>query len=654
VFVPNLKRETPLAPMTPQDNSRRKTWLSTVMTSTVLLLALGCAAVAVSAAVAKLPGEEKIASGTKRNTSVYVTMSDGTLIAVDIWFPAQMKAGEKLPAITNTTRYWRAQHVGWLGRALYGFGINRESQTIDPDIAYMNARGFIMLMVDARGTGASGGDRPIEWGPLEARDLGEVARWASEQPWSNGNLGAMGVSYGGNTAELAASTGEPAIRAVAPLYNDFDPQFHNSNPGGAFNTGFISVWGNATLAMDKNDICALAETPGLMCIFTKWMVEGVKRVDGDRSGAQLRQILATRNSNNVLNGLKGVEYRGDVYKDSGGLSLGDVAPFAKKEAVEKNQVPMMIWSSWVDAATTDGTLARYLTFKSPQIVHIGAYSHGGDHDGDPTAPTDQAPSPTVDVQRKMIADFFDTYLRGAPAPAPKSSIQYFTMGSRQWQQTDVWPPAGMTKRALYFGENGGLLDTQTGAGTDSYRVDFTASTGEPTRWATQMGGSDVVYPDRRDADTKLLTYTSAPVATPTIITGTPIVTAYLSTDATDGIVVAYLEDVAPDGRVTYITEGVLRLSNRQETTKDLPYAALGVSRNFRRADAQAVVPGDVMQVRIPLYATSMQIKAGHKIRIALAGAAQGQFDRLPQDQTPTWTLFRDAKHPSSLELPIER
>jgi uncharacterized protein len=635
----------------PQITSKKR-WLRSTFKWAGLLVAALCAVVAVSAMVTSIPGEETLASGAKRNSAVYVKMSDGTQIAVDVWLPTQMKAGEKMPVLAMTTRYWRAQQVGWLQRALYGLGLGEDGFTTGPFVDFMNKRGFIILQVDARGTGASGGNRLGEWAPDEVKDFGEVARWASVQPWSNGSVGAVGVSYEGNTAELYASTGEPSIKAVAPLYDDFDPQLHNSNPGGAFNTGFITIWGNATGAMDRNDICALAESSGLMCTFTKWMVAGVKPVDADTSGTQLAEILRTRKSNNVLNGLKGVEYRDDPFKDGGGISLADVSPFSKKEAVEKYQVPMMIWSSWMDAATTDGTLSRYLTFNTPQVVHIGAYTHGGGQDTDPTMPVDTPSTPVREKQWAVIADFFDTYLRGGTSAPPKRIINYFTMGSRTWKQTAVWPPIGATKQVLFFGDKSVLTDTPIGEGADRYAVDFTAATGKPTRWATQMGGGDVIYPDRRKADKKLLSYTSAPFPTATTITGTPVVTAYLSTTASDGMVIAYLEDVAPDGRVSYITEGVLRLTNRKETNTGLPYVMLGVNRSFKRADALPVVPGEIMEVRVPLYATSIQIKAGHRIRIALAGAAEGQFDRMPKTGGASWTVYRDAKRRSNIEIPV--
>jgi uncharacterized protein len=633
----------------------KKNWFRTSLKYAGLMILSGGLVFVASANFAKIPGEESVASGEKRNSAVYVRMSDGTQIAVDIWLPPQIKAGEKLPVILETTRYWRAQQVGWVARGLYGLGIGRESLAVGRQMTFLHSRRFIIINVDARGTGASGGNRAGEWAPPEVKDLGEVAHWASQQPWSNGKIGAMGISYSGNTAELIASTGEPSLKAVAPLYDDFDPFAHNSNPGGIFNTGFISVWGKATSQLDANNICGLAETPGLLCVLTKSMVRGVKPVDADRDGSQLVQILRTRKSNNVINGLTGVEYRDDPFKDGEGISLAAISPFSKRVEIEKYQVPMLVWSSWIDAATTDGTLSRYMTFNSPQEVVIGAYSHGGDHDADPFSPVDESPMPNADAQHVAIADFFDKYLRDTPAPSPIRMINYFTMGARTWHRTPVWPPAGTTRQTLYFGAQSSLGAAPAAFVTpDSYAVNFSAAMGTTTRWNTQMGGGDVIYPDRRTEDAKLLTYTSSPMTEATEITGTAIVSVFLSTTATDGALFAYLEDVAPDGRVTYVTEGILRLANRKENAANLPYASLGVNRSFARADALPVVPGEVMAVRIPLYATSVQLKAGHRIRIALAGAANGSFDRTPKTGNATWTLYRDAARPSGVELPIVR
>jgi len=62
-----------------------------------------------------------------------------------------------------------------------------------------------VVLVDARGSGASGGKRVVEYSPAEVADMGEVAAWIARQAWSSGRVGTFGVSYDGNTAELGTS-----------------------------------------------------------------------------------------------------------------------------------------------------------------------------------------------------------------------------------------------------------------------------------------------------------------------------------------------------------------------------------------------------------------------------------------------------------------
>lgn len=162
-------------------------------------------------------------AGFRRSTSHYVKMRDGVEIAVTIDVPSDLKGGERLPVLMRTTRYWRSPQVGWTLRMLIALHqANVPDEIEDKQAAYFNERRFVVLAVDARGSGASGGSRAMEWSPAEVADMGEVAAWAAKQSWSNGRVGTFGISYDGNTAELAAAAGQPALRAVMPLYDNFD------------------------------------------------------------------------------------------------------------------------------------------------------------------------------------------------------------------------------------------------------------------------------------------------------------------------------------------------------------------------------------------------------------------------------------------------
>ena len=162
------------------------------------------------------------------------------------------------------------------------------------------------------------------------------------------------------------------------------------------------------------------------------------------------------------------------------------------------------------------------------------------------------------------------------------------MNEGRWRTTDTWPPADMKAQRWYLGPDQTLTDQPARTeGADDYAVDTSASSGDTTRWQTNLAGGDVYYPDRADEDTKLLTYTSEPLKDSLRITGTPVVSLQLSSTHPDGALHVYLEDVAPDGRVTYLTEGVLRLGHGMSKEAALPYEHPGPPRSFLRADAAA-------------------------------------------------------------------
>ncbi len=88
--------------------------------------------------------------------------------------------------------------------------------------------------------------------------------------------------------------------------------------------------------------------------------------------------------------------------------------------------------------------------------------------------------------------------------------------------------------------------------------------------------------------------------------------------------------MAEDGRVTYITEGVLRLIHRKPATGDLPYKSLMQFHTYLRKDGQPMVKGEAAEVKIGLLSTSTLVRKGHAIRVAIAGANQDSFARIPE------------------------
>jgi len=613
-----------------------------------MLFGLGLVAVALVYLmyVNPIAGEETVPAGHARNTSSYVTMPDGTRLAADVWVPPDLEVDDKLPAIMISTRYWRAHEMGPVYRLLVGV----DEATV-PNLATANQwndAGYVLVLVDARGSGASTGQRPVEWSDAEVADMGEVIEWISTQPWSDGTVGTVGVSYSGNTAELSVIPGHSALRAVAPLYSDFDPQFFLTMPGGVYNRGMVEAWNDGNQAMDANDICALEHVDGIGCWWLKLAVPGVKSVDADDG---LQNAVAGHDTLDLAEALEAMSYRDDALPD--GLSIGDISPYNRLQAIEAAGVPMLVRVGWLDAATADGALSRYMTSDTPQELVIGAWNHGGEDDIDPFQPQWTFPDPSFDEQFADLVDFFDRHLGTAATTMPAKSIRYYTMNEGRWRTTPTWPPAEMEPRRWYMGEDQSLMDSPPlTAGEDDYAVDTSTSSGDTTRWQTNVTGGDVYYPDRADEDAGLLTYTSEPLEDDLRITGTPVMSLHLSSTHADGALHIYLEDVAPDGRVTYLTEGILRVIHNTSDAAALPYQHTGPPRSFLRADAEPLTPGEMIRVEMPLYATSVRIEAGHRLRVAIAGHDASSFAQYPDVGAPVLTFFHSPVSPSFLELPV--
>jgi putative CocE/NonD family hydrolase len=603
----------------------------------------------------ELPGEVLLADGTTRNVSQYVEMRDGVRLAVDVWLPENHHPGERLPTAMRSTRYWRAQDVGPLTRAQIRFTSTTPSDMMDADVQAFNEAGYAVVLVDVRGTGASFSDRQVEFGREEAEDLGEVAGWIANQTWSNGNVGTWGVSYEGNTAAMAAAPANPAIKAIAPQYADFDAWSQLLYPGGVFVQGFINDWGDAVRLLDAGDVCSLAEVSGFSCTMVKLATKGVKRVDGSDAEQLYEEALREHQTLDVAAGAALAQYRDAPFGESDETIAG-LSIHGYKEGIERSGAAIFSWAGWMDGGTVNGALALFSTFSNPVRLLIGPWSHGGGYHTDPFLTDDAPTDPPRAEQHGMLVDFFDNYLKESSTESAEGvgEIRYFTFNDG-WKTTPSWPPGGFTATGWFFGEAGTLVrHTPTSSeAADEYEVDFTYTTGEQTRWHTQLGGGDVVYGDRAAQDAKLLTYTTEPMVTDVEITGTVEVDLHVASTHEDGAFFAYLELVDPDGTVRYVTEGQLRALHRKPCEVEPPYPLWGPCHSFSEEDAQPLVPGEPALVRFGLFNTSVLVPAGHRIRIALAGHDGSVFARYPTEGDPTWTVFRDRLRPSGVTIPMK-
>ena len=132
----------------------------------------------------------------------FIELPDGARLAADLFMPADLEPGQRLPVLLEYLPYRKDE-----GRA----------RSVDL-YHYFTRHGYVVARVDIRGTGRSTGRLiPHEYSDIELDDGEQVIAWLAEQPWSNGNVGMFGISWGGFNAIQMAVRAPPALKAFVAV-----------------------------------------------------------------------------------------------------------------------------------------------------------------------------------------------------------------------------------------------------------------------------------------------------------------------------------------------------------------------------------------------------------------------------------------------------
>jgi putative CocE/NonD family hydrolase len=568
--------------------------------------------------------------------SQYVTMRDGVRLAVDVHVPRGLAAGERTATILHMSRYYRSIEIRGLWRPFFG-GLYPITER-DIREAFVKS-GYSWVDVDVRGAGASFGHREYPLSAAEVRDGADLLDWIVAQPWSAGVVGATGSSYDGTLASLLLRNRHPALKVVVPRFSGWDVYGDIFLPGGLQATALLRDWARLTAALDRGRLTDVFGWPAAV------LTGGVRAVDN----RVLPQAMAEHDANvDVERLLRDVVYRDDAVPPGRPVMTDDFSPHMLSASVA--DVPIYAYAGWFDAALPRGQIRQYLANRSlGSRLRLGPWFHAGEFNASPAA---RSRHNDFDHAKELIR-FFDYHLRGIDngfgADAP---VQYYTMGEERWKSARVWPPPGVRWQSFFLDADRRLAPQASSAESDRdrYRVDETATSGFGSRWGLIVGtGVRRGYKDRRDSDRRLLTYTSPPLRESLEVTGHPIVHLFLKANAADGAVFGYLEDILPDGEVRYVTEGELRLIHRKIAPSPLERDPVPF-RSYRRSDSRPMVPGETTDVTFDLLPTSFLFRAGHAIRLAIAGADLGSFAE-PISLPPVYDVLHDRSHLSRLDLP---
>lgn len=577
-------------------------------------------------------------------TSRYLTMPDGVRLAIDVYLPESLSGQqpERFPTVLILTPYYRR------------FKTTAPGAEPSPNIAiyrdFFVTRGYALVVVDVRGCGSSFGTRDCFRSPREREDYREIANWVVAQPWSSGSIGSTGISYLGAAACFLASTGHPAVKAVAPLFSVHDTYTDHVFPGGIKCTTVTENYDELVSALDLDRRDQLSKYP----YFSDPRYAGPQPVDEDPDGKMLSIALEEhKNSFRMRDLAPEFAYREEAASHDPNMHSGSFSPYWYLSQIP-GQVNILSVSGWYDgSAFSNGSIARFLSNPgADNRLLLGPWDHGARTNGSPWRSQGET-KPEFPILGEVLR-FFDEHLAGMDTGLKNElPVHFHTLQAEKWNASLTWPPQNKSTR-LYFAENGKLLPNEAQSKTKvSYKASYSTSTGHNSRFE-RLGALAVedYYKDWDGREDKLLCFTTEPLKDDLELSGHVTVRLRVSTSEHDAGIFVYLSEVDANGRSWFITEGCLRLLHRAEASPPPSYNANWVYRSFHRKDAKHMQPGVFDNARLALLPISWKFKAASRLRISIGGGDADHFAQVSHGRPPLLEFALGGANECYVDLPV--
>ncbi|TDX28716.1 hypothetical protein DFO67_10999 [Modicisalibacter xianhensis] len=492
--------------------------------------------------------------------NAFITMRDGARLAARIWLPEGAE-DSPLPAIMEYIPYRKRD----LTR-----GRDATNHT------YMAGHGYVCVRVDMRGSGDSDGTVVDEYTQQEQEDAVDAIAWIAKQPWCDGNVGMMGISWGGFNSLQVAAKQPPELKAIISVCSSDDLYADNMHyMGGCLLGDNLS---EATVMFAFNSLPPDPEIVG-----DRWRDMWLERLKG--SGLWLDSWLSHQ--------------RRSEYWSKSSLC----------EHYDAIQCPVFAVGGWADGFTN--TVFRLLEHLDvPRIGLIGPWGHKYPHQG--------IPGPAIGFLQETLR-WWDYWLKGKDTgimdePMLRAWLQDYVPPDNayedrpgRWIGEEQWPSPNIEQRRYPLGphrigqegENDTPLDDQ--ADEISLTVSSPLSVGQSAgKWCSYAATPDLPG-DQREEDGGSLVFRGPILDEPLEIAGRPELEFELSADKPQAMVAVRLSDVAPDGKSTRITYGLLNLSHRDSD-----------------AHPEPLEPGRRYRVRVPLNGIAHHFRAGHQLRVSVS------------------------------------
>ncbi|MEZ5812177.1 MAG: CocE/NonD family hydrolase [Rhizobiaceae bacterium] len=478
---------------------------------------------------------------------LWIPLGDGRRLAARLWLPAD---GHPAPAILEYLPYRKRD------------GTAPRDATTHPVFA---AHGYASIRVDIAGTGDSDGIFDDEYSEQELSDGEEVIAWIAAQDWCDGNIGMIGISWGGFNGLQLAYRRPPALKAIVTVCSTVDRYADDIHfMGGCLLTDNFN-WGGQMNAYQTR--------PPDPALRDDWRERWLERME----------TLPFLAAEWLKHGSRDAYWKhGSVCEDWSAINAATLAI-----------------GGWADAyVNAPPALAANLA--APAKALVGPWEHKYPH-----------------IARINPADFhgevlhwFDRWLKGEAngaetMPAYRAFMQEhddpspgYKPRKGRWIAEAEWPSPQVVGEVLHFSAAG--LGPQPGEGrclvATPQHVGLNAAYFCPgMRVDHELSG------DQAEDDALSVCFDSAPLAEPMELLGRPVVEIALAVDRPVAQLCLRLCEVDAAG-----------------VSQRVSYRAFNLTHFASHEVPERLEPGKVYTARIALNECAHRFAAGHRLRLALS------------------------------------
>jgi putative CocE/NonD family hydrolase len=603
----------------------------------------------------------------KLDRDVMVRARDGIGLATDIYRP---DGSGPFPVILERTPYDKSAPSRSERTAAVATPRSRAEVA-----AYFVAHGYAVAYQDCRGRYRSEGQFTKYLS--EAEDGFDTLAWLVMQPWCNGRIATMGLSYSAHTQMALGCLDPPGLAAQFLDCGGFSNAYRSGiRHGGAFDLKQATwAWRNALAdARDPETRAALA-AQDIAAWFSRLPGRGWRPGESPVSAAlEYEDYLFEQWSRGAFD---------EFWQQPGIYAEGYYDRYA--------DVPTVHLSGWYDpyarTAMENYQGLRGANRRPAQLV-LGPWTHGdrslsyaGDVDFGPAAAVD---GNLAEDFFELRCRWFDRWLKGLDNGVDREpAVRVLVMGNGTgrktpagrldhggfWREAGDWPLPGTQWTRLYLQPNRSLATDLPGDGASP--LAFTADPFDPvpTIGGAMSSGEPVMRAGAYDQRTGPEVFGARPpygplneradvlsFATPTLaedleLVGPLELHLWVASDGPDADIHAKLIDLYPpsadypQGFAMNLSEGLLRLRYRNSWEEPNPMR-----------------PGAVYPVTIAMFPIANLFRRGHRLRLDIAGSNFPHFDVNPNSGEPegsskrprkaTTYIFVDRGRASFLTLPV--